>query len=164
MVSDEVLMRVESDLALGHTFVAIQRLTTLVQANPKELELRAFLARVHLATGNWVEAGRWSYLEKDRDPKALAAFERAVPHPRARLNALHWMPEPGADPPAVTDTISALEDQAQKAATGRRRDRQMAAARGSRRDRLVAAGLISFVIANLAVYILGLVALARAVT
>ena len=114
-------MRVESDLALGHTFVAIQRLTTLVQANPKELELRAFLARVHLATGNWVEAGRWSYLEKDRDPKALAAFERAVPHPRARLSALHWMPEPGADPPAVTTPSRHLR-------TRRRRRRRAAVA------------------------------------
>lgn len=88
MSVDRVLSRVEADLARGHTHVAIQRLTTLVQQNPERPELRERLAAVHLMTGNLVEAGRWSYFSDDADLDAVAAFERAFPHPSARFDAL----------------------------------------------------------------------------
>lgn len=87
-----VLERVEDDLALGHTYVAIQRLTTLVQQNPGDLTLRERLAAVHLRTGNLVEAGRWSYLSANPDQAARDAFDRAFPHPRARRDALRLPP------------------------------------------------------------------------
>jgi hypothetical protein len=84
------LERVGADLDLGHTFVAIQRLTTLVQQQPTNLDLRARLSAVHLRTGNLVEAGRWGYLGENRDPEAQLAFEKAFRTPVARLNALRW--------------------------------------------------------------------------
>jgi len=45
--NERVLARVEADLAQGHTYVAIQRLTTLVQSNPADLGARSRLGEVH---------------------------------------------------------------------------------------------------------------------
>ncbi|MCW2754843.1 MAG: hypothetical protein JWQ32_2254, partial [Marmoricola sp.] len=91
MINNErVLGRVEEDLERGHTHVAIQRLTTLVQTNPGDLDIRRHLGAVHYATGNWVEAGRWTYLEPVRRREVVEAFERAHPDPRSRLIALRW--------------------------------------------------------------------------
>src|SRR6187431_2304158 len=80
----QTLERVDADLELGRTFVAIQRLATLVQQQPTNLDLRARLAAVHLQTGNLVEAGRWGYLCENRDAEAQKAFEKAFRQPAAR--------------------------------------------------------------------------------
>jgi hypothetical protein len=96
MSLENVLSQVEEDLARGHTFLAQQRLHTLVRDHPLDLDLRGRLGAVHLRTGNLVEAGRWSYLDRDPDPAAVAAFEKAYAHPRARWEALHWPEGPEA--------------------------------------------------------------------
>lgn len=112
MAIHDVVRRVEDDLAAGHSFVAIQRLTTLVQENPKDLELRRRLAAIHLATGNFVEAGRWSYLNRgSRDARATAAFEKAYRDPQARLAALRWPHDPANDPQQVNDVLASLQDE-----------------------------------------------------
>ncbi len=90
MPKADVLDRVGMDLAKGHTQPAIQRLSSLVAAHPTDLDLRRRLAAVHRLVGNWVEAGRWSYLEADADEKETGAFERAYPSPTRRLPALRW--------------------------------------------------------------------------
>ena len=94
MSIDRTLARVDADLELGHTYVAIQRLSTLVQLHGTDLALRERLAAVHLSTGNLVEAGRWSYLSADRDPVATAAFERAFPDPIGRYDAVRFRGTP----------------------------------------------------------------------
>lgn len=103
----KTLERVDADLEKGHTFTAIQRLSTLVQQQPNNLELRARLAAVHLSTGNLVEAGRWAYLAEHRDPEAQKAFENAFRHPIARLNALRWRGGPH-DAPSVHARVRLL--------------------------------------------------------
>lgn len=108
MSVDDVMRRVEDDLARGHTFVAIQRLTTLVQANPKELAVRLRLAQVHLSTGNFVQAGRWFYLTDVRDERAAAAFEKAYRDPRAREDALCWALDADRDPHHVKELLTEL--------------------------------------------------------
>ncbi|MEV6970658.1 DUF6584 family protein [Hamadaea sp. NPDC051192] len=85
-----VLDKVAVDLARGHTQPAIQRLSSLVNAYPHDLDLRHRLAAVHRMTGNAVEAGRWDYLNPTAEPAETAAFERAFPSAPRRLAALRW--------------------------------------------------------------------------
>lgn len=94
MSKETVLARVDADLSRGHTYVALQRLATLTQTYPTDLEIRGRRAAVHRQVGNRVEAGRWGYLADDPDPAETAAFERAFPDPRARLSALRWRGRP----------------------------------------------------------------------
>ena len=90
MAKADVLDRIDADLARGWTAPAIQRLSSLVAAHPTDLDLRRRLAAVHRMVGNFIEAGRWSYLHADADPAATGAFERAYPHAGRRLRRLHW--------------------------------------------------------------------------
>lgn len=85
-----MLARVKQDLALGHTYLATQRLRTLVAIHPDDLELRRMLATVYRQTGNLVEAGRWAFLTDDLTEAELLAFERANPDVWLRLRMLRW--------------------------------------------------------------------------
>lgn len=146
------LQRVDADLERGHTFVAIQRLTTLVQQNPTDLTLRARLAAVHLQTGNLVEAGRWGYLDENRDPAAQAAFEKAFRQPAARLDALRWRgaPHEAAGPHARVRLLRLIDDAGQRPmrSSGTPRYGQR---RWTRADIAVLAGIVVVV----AVWLLG---------
>lgn len=84
------LKRVRADLAAGRTYVAVQRLRSMIAENPGDLEARALLAAVHRRTGNLVEAGRWSYLTDEITPAELVAFSRAHASPWVRLRMLHY--------------------------------------------------------------------------
>src|SRR5438067_7684959 len=88
----DVLDRVATDLARGHTTPAIQRLSSLVAAHPTDLDLRRRLAGAQRLVGNLVAAGRWGYLDADAEPAETAAFERAYPSPAQRLRELRWPP------------------------------------------------------------------------
>lgn len=101
MAKSDVLARVKTDLALGHTHTAIQRLRTLVAVDPDDLELHRLLAEVYRQTGNLVEAGRWSFLTEDARPEELAAFERANPDPWLRLRLIRWSGDPATLPDAA---------------------------------------------------------------
>lgn len=85
-----MLARIKQDLALGHTYLATQRLRTLVTIEPADLELRHMLASVYRQTGNLSEAGRWAFLTSEVTSAELAAFERANPDPWLRLRLLRW--------------------------------------------------------------------------
>jgi hypothetical protein len=98
MSKPDVLDRVSADLAFGHTQPAIQRLSSLVAADPTDLDLRRRLARLHRMVGNRIEAGRWDYLTPGAGAAEVAAFERAFPSPSSRLAALRWPPPRSPQP------------------------------------------------------------------
>jgi hypothetical protein len=101
VAKSDVLARVKNDLSLGHTYIAIQRLRTLVAVDPDDLELHQLLAAVYRQTGNLVEAGRWSFLTEDARPAELAAFEHANPDPWLRLRLIRWNGDPATLPDAA---------------------------------------------------------------
>ncbi|MDQ0832173.1 hypothetical protein QF032_004017 [Streptomyces achromogenes] len=86
----ETLARVEADLAAGRVPVARQRLRGLVSSFPYDLTLRRRLAEVYRLYGDAAEAGRWMYLEEDRDADETAAFEVRYGSPGRRMKALAW--------------------------------------------------------------------------
>ncbi|MER6393718.1 DUF6584 family protein [Streptomyces sp. NPDC001523] len=86
----ETLARVDADLAAGRVPVARQRLRGLVSSFPHDLTLRRRLGEVYRLYGDATEAGRWMYLEEDRDADETAAFEERYGSPGWRMKALAW--------------------------------------------------------------------------
>ncbi|KOV22572.1 DUF6584 family protein [Streptomyces caelestis] len=84
------LARVDADLAAGRVPMARQRLRGLVSSYPDDLTLRRRLAEVYRLYGEPAEAGRWMYLEEDRDAAETSAFEARYRTPRERMRALAW--------------------------------------------------------------------------
>jgi hypothetical protein len=94
----DVLARVREDLDNGHTYLATQRLRTLVSIDPEDFEVYRMLADVYRRTGNAVESGRWGFLLEDATSEELEAFERAHPWPWVRLRLIRWMGDPAKVP------------------------------------------------------------------
>ncbi|MDH6589531.1 hypothetical protein M2161_008637 [Streptomyces sp. SAI-133] len=90
MPLSETLARVDADLAAGRVPVARQRLRGLVSSFPYDLTLRRRLAEVYRLYGDAAEAGRWMYLEEDRNADETAAFEARYESPGRRMRALAW--------------------------------------------------------------------------
>lgn len=86
----ETLARVDADLAAGRIPVARQRLRGLISSFPHDLTLRRRLAAVYRLYGDAAEAGRWMYLEEDRNAEETAAFETRYDSPGWRMKALAW--------------------------------------------------------------------------
>ncbi|MEU8738109.1 DUF6584 family protein [Streptomyces halstedii] len=86
----ETLVRVDADLAAGRVPVARQRLRGLISSFPHDLSLRRRLAEVYRLYGDAAEAGRWTYLEEDRNAEETAAFETRYGSPGWRMKALAW--------------------------------------------------------------------------
>ncbi|MET7296692.1 DUF6584 family protein [Streptomyces griseoloalbus] len=86
----ETLARVDADLAAGRVPVARQRLRGLISSFPHDLMLRRRLAEVYRLFGDAAEAGRWMYLEEDRNDDETAAFEARYRSPGWRMKALAW--------------------------------------------------------------------------
>ncbi|MFI1442133.1 DUF6584 family protein [Streptomyces fructofermentans] len=86
----ETLAQVDADLAAGRVPVARQRLRGLVSSFPYNLTLRRRLAEVYRLYGDAAEAGRWMYLEEDRNADETAAFEARYGSPGWRMKALAW--------------------------------------------------------------------------
>lgn len=96
----DTLARVDGDLAAGRIPMARQRLRGLVSSYPNDLTLRRRLAEVYRLYGEPAEAGRWTYLEEDRNEAETAAFEARYPTPMRRMRALAWRgPESLAETP-----------------------------------------------------------------
>ncbi|MFJ7072169.1 DUF6584 family protein [Streptomyces sp. NPDC098781] len=98
----ETLARVDADLAAGRVPIARQRLRGLVSSFPYDLTLRRRLAEVYRLYGDAAEAGRWMYLEEDRDADEAAAFEARYGSPARRMRALAWR-----GPEAMATTVFA---------------------------------------------------------
>ncbi|MFX4292925.1 DUF6584 family protein [Streptomyces bohaiensis] len=86
----ETLARVDADLAAGRVPLARQRLRGLISSFPHDLTLRRRLAAVYRLYGDAAEAGRWIFLEEDRNADETAAFEARYGSPRRRMKALAW--------------------------------------------------------------------------
>ncbi|MFF5423050.1 MULTISPECIES: DUF6584 family protein [unclassified Streptomyces] len=111
MPLDETLARVDADLAAGRVPLARQRLRGLVGSYPWDLTLRRRLAAVYRLYGDAAEAGRWMYLEEDRDPQETAAFERRYVSARWRMKALAWRgPEALAATPFAADRLAEVRE------------------------------------------------------
>ncbi|MCY0924300.1 MULTISPECIES: DUF6584 family protein [unclassified Streptomyces] len=86
----ETLARVDADLSAGRVPIARQRLRGLVSSFPSDLTLRRRLAEVYRLYGDAAEAGRWMYLEEDRNADETAAFEARYGSPGWQMKALAW--------------------------------------------------------------------------
>jgi hypothetical protein len=112
----DVLARVKQDLAHGHTYLATQRLRTLVAIQPDDLEVRELLATVYRQTGNLAESGRWAFLTGEVTAAELAAFEHANPDPWLRLRMLRWSGDVAALPTdEIRTRLRALAEAARRA-------------------------------------------------
>ncbi len=89
MSRENVLARVEADIARSDYERAKNRLRTVLRDAPADLDIRERLAAVYRRAGNPVEAGRWSFLGDQVDHEQ-AAFVRAYPDPWLRLRVLGW--------------------------------------------------------------------------
>jgi hypothetical protein len=110
----DVFARVDNDLSLGHTHLAIRRLRAYLGSNPNDLAARRLLAAVYRQTGNLVEAGRWGYLTDEVHPAEVIAFERANPSPWLRLRLLRFEGKPKILPPTAQDRLRVLTVQAER--------------------------------------------------
>ncbi|MFE4536690.1 DUF6584 family protein [Streptomyces scopuliridis] len=109
MALADTLERIEADLAAGRIPMARQRLRGLVSSFPGNLALRRRLAEVYRLYGDRAEAGRWMYLEEDRDAEETAVFEARYHTPGRLMRALAWHgPEPLADSAFAAEQLSAV--------------------------------------------------------
>jgi hypothetical protein len=114
VVKPAVFARVDNDLSLGHTYLAIRRLRAYLGSNPNDLAARRLLAAIYRQTGNLVEAGRWGFLTDEVHPAEVIAFERANPSPWLRLRLLRFDAKPKVLPPAARDRLRVLAIQAER--------------------------------------------------
>ena len=102
------LARAEADLAHGRTHSAIQRLRSLLAADPGDPVVRSRLAAAYRNSGNLVEAGRWAYLTEELIPEEEAAFLRAYPSPWLRLRVLRFPGSPDSLGPQAAERLRRL--------------------------------------------------------
>ncbi|MFJ8231694.1 DUF6584 family protein [Streptomyces sp. NPDC094448] len=109
MPLEKTLARVDADLASGRIPVARQRLRGLVSSFPADPALRRRLAEVYRLYGEPAEAGRWMYLAADRDAAETAAFEKRYGTPLRRMRALAWRgPESEAGSAFAEEQLAAV--------------------------------------------------------
>lgn len=166
------LARVDADLAAGRLPVARQRLRGLVSSHPQNLLLRRRLAEVYRLYGEPAEAGRWMYLEADRDPAETSAFEARYSTPPRRMRALAWN---GPEALAGTDFAARQLASVREACSdhlGRPVDWDWAAfsscadgtpedERNSLTDGLTAVGVSLMVLGFFAIWVVGFIAFVR---
>ncbi|MBY8867255.1 DUF6584 family protein [Streptomyces sennicomposti] len=112
----DTLARVDADLAAGRVPVARQRLRGLVSSFPDDLALRRRLAEVYRLYGDPAEAGRWMYLDEDRDAAETAAFEARYDTAPKRMRALAWQgPESLAGTAFARERLAAVRAECSEA-------------------------------------------------
>ncbi|MFE5089121.1 DUF6584 family protein [Streptomyces sp. NPDC056638] len=116
MALKETLEHVDADLAAGRVPMARQRLRGLVSSYPHYPALRRRLADIYRMYGDPAEAGRWTYLEEDRLPEEVAAFEKRYRDPVRRMRALAWQgAESAAGSPFAEEQLAIVRTAASKA-------------------------------------------------
>ncbi|MFJ5520352.1 DUF6584 family protein [Streptomyces griseoluteus] len=150
----DTLARVDDDLTAGRVPLARQRLRGLVSSFPCDPAPRRRLAEVYRLYGETAQAGRWMYLEEDRDAAETAAFEARYPAPADRRAALGW-----DGPDSLAPTVFAREQLAALPAVPPQgvETPGHADVKGS----LAAAGCLVLAIAFLAIWVIGVVTLFR---
>ncbi|MDT0468116.1 DUF6584 family protein [Streptomyces gibsoniae] len=162
----DTLARVDADLAAGRVPVARQRLRGLVSSFPDDLMVRRRLGEVYRLYGEPAEAGRWMYLEQDRDAAETSAFEARYSTAPQRMRALAWYgPESLASSPFAGEQLAAVRAACSDAMghpvdwdmapPGRRVESEGSGFGGF----LAGAGCLVAVLAFLAIWVNGLVAL-----
>ncbi|MGW2894867.1 DUF6584 family protein [Streptomyces sp. NPDC001212] len=162
----DTLARVDADLAAGRVPVARQRLRGLVSSFPHDLMLRQRLAEVYRLYGEPAEAGRWMYLDQDRDAAETSAFEARYRTAPQRMRALAWQgPESLAQTAFAREQLAAVRAACSEA-MGRPVDWDTVpsgwkedGSGTSLADFLAGAGCLVAVLAFLAIWVNGLVAL-----
>ncbi|WP_030805573.1 DUF6584 family protein [Streptomyces sp. NRRL F-2799] len=150
----DTLARVDEDLAAGRVPVARQRLRGLVSSFPYDPTLRRRLAEVYRLYGEPAQAGRWMYLEEDRDAAETAAFEARYRTSAERRAALSW---DGPDSLAPTDFAREQLAALPVASPESVESSGHADVKGS----LAAAGCLVLALAFLAIWVIGVIALFR---
>ncbi|MFD5571150.1 DUF6584 family protein [Streptomyces cadmiisoli] len=162
----DTLARVDADLAAGRIPVARQRLRGLVSSFPNDLTVRRRLAEVYRLYGEPAEAGRWMYLERDRCEAETSAFEARYRTAPQRMRALAWHgPESLAQTAFAREQLAAVRAASSKAQghpvdwdtapSGWKEDGRQRSVAGL----LAGAGCLVAVLAFLAIWVRGLVAL-----
>lgn len=115
MSVQQVLTRVEDDLAVGHRPRARQRLKSLVGAYPQRLDVRERLAELYRLDGDVAQAGRWGYLGDNRTRAEVEAFEKAYREDPVRMmRAVGWRgPEEAAETDLARQRLRALRARAE---------------------------------------------------
>lgn len=162
------LARVDADLAAGRVPMARQRLRGLVSSYPNDLALRRRLAEVYRLYGEPAEAGRWMYLEEDRNADETSAFEARHRTPQERMRALAWCgPESLAPSKFAVEQLTAVRTACSEA-LGRpvdwdsipsTPDDEPDADTGKFSGFLVGVGCVGVVLAMLGIWVNGLIAL-----
>ncbi|GLX50238.1 hypothetical protein Shyhy01_31880 [Streptomyces hygroscopicus subsp. hygroscopicus] len=166
MPLNDTLARVEADLAAGRVPVARQRLRGLVSSYPHDPAPRRRLAEVYRLYGDPAEAGRWMYLEEDRDAAETAAFEARYRTTGQRMRALAWRgPESLARTPFAREHLAAVRTACSED-MGRPVDWDTVPSAREEDDRrspfancLAGGGCLLAVLAFLAIWVNGLIAL-----
>ncbi|MEU4107269.1 DUF6584 family protein [Streptomyces sp. NPDC027717] len=149
----DTLARVDEDLAAGRVPVARQRLRGLVSSFPHDPALRRRLAEVYRLYGEPAEAGRWMYLEEDRDAAETAAFEARYRTTPRRLAALGWRgPESLAPTDFAREQLAALRADPPEAAA------EAEGERGSAKSCLATAGCLVVAVTFLVIWVNGFLA------
>ncbi|WP_425411775.1 DUF6584 family protein [Nocardioides aequoreus] len=80
------MQRAREDLVRGEARAARDRLRSLVDLRPDDLEVRALLAQAYRQDRQWPEAGRWGYLvESAASPREREMFEKHASRGHRRL-------------------------------------------------------------------------------
>ncbi|WMD06196.1 DUF6584 family protein [Streptomyces sp. FXY-T5] len=161
----DTLARVDADLAAGRIPAARQRLRGLV-SYPNDLTLRRRLAEVYRLYAEPAEAGRWMYLEQDRDEAETAAFEARYRSAAQRMRALAWQgPESHAQTAFAREQLAAVRAACSEAVglavdwDTKPSDRHEDSERIPLTNFLAGAGCLVAVLAFVAIRVNGLVAL-----
>ncbi|TWV55913.1 hypothetical protein FRZ03_06000 [Streptomyces misionensis] len=162
----DTLARVDADLAAGRVPVARQRLRGLVSSYPDDPAPRRRLAEVYRLYGEPAEAGRWMYLEPDREAAETAAFEARYRTAADRMRALAWRgPESLARTDFARERLAAVRVSCSRA-VGRPVDWDAVPSGGEQDGRgrsfagsAAGAGCLVALLAFLAIWVNGLVAL-----
>ncbi|MDL5205846.1 DUF6584 family protein [Streptomyces sp. ALI-76-A] len=164
----DALARVDADLASGRVPMARQRLRGLVSSFPHDLPLRRRLAEVYRLYGEPAEAGRWMYLEEDRDVVETSAFEARYRTPQQRMRALAWRgPESSARSAFALEQLTAVRTACAQAVghpvdwdtVASARDDEPDAEKPSLGGCLTGGGCLVAVLGMLAIWVNGLIAL-----
>ncbi|MGN6243604.1 MAG: DUF6584 family protein [Motilibacteraceae bacterium] len=163
MPVERTLARVEEDLAAGRRLLARQRLRGLIGSMPQRLDVRERLAEVYRLDGDLQQAGRWSYLARERNPEEVAAFERAFRDPVRLMRALEWR---GSEEDATDDVarerlreVRARAEAKAKRKVGWEKPPRPEVRVPGRHDRLVDAGCAVVGVGLVLLAVLGLLAL-----
>jgi hypothetical protein len=118
MPIERTLARVDALVEAGDLAGARVRLRSLVEHDPRRLDVRERLAEVYRREGDQGEAGRWGYLAESTPTAELRAFaKRHGGDAHRMMHALRWQgPAEGAGSPAAEERLTTLRDAASGAA------------------------------------------------